>query len=35
MSSDGTPIDAAAVRKRFERLKAKLGELARQQGLIG
>jgi RNA polymerase sigma-70 factor (ECF subfamily) len=35
MSSDGTPIDAAAVRKRFERLKAKLGELARAQGLIG
>jgi RNA polymerase sigma-70 factor, ECF subfamily len=35
MSSEGEPIDAAAIRKRFERLKAKLGELARQQGLIG
>jgi RNA polymerase sigma-70 factor (ECF subfamily) len=35
MSSDGVPIDAAAVRKRFERLKIKLGELARAQGLIG
>ncbi len=34
MSSDGTPVDPATVRKRFERLKAKLGELARQQGLI-
>jgi RNA polymerase sigma-70 factor (ECF subfamily) len=34
MSSHGEPIDAAAVRKRFERLKAKLGALARQQGLI-
>ena len=29
------PIDAAAIRKRFERLKVKLGELARKQGLIG
>jgi RNA polymerase sigma-70 factor (ECF subfamily) len=35
MSSDGAPIDAAAIRKRFERLKVKLGELARKQGLIG
>jgi len=35
MSSSGAPVDAATVRKRFERLKAKLGELARQQGLIG
>jgi RNA polymerase sigma-70 factor (ECF subfamily) len=34
MSSGGDPIDAAAVRKRFERLKAKLAELARKQGLI-
>jgi RNA polymerase sigma-70 factor, ECF subfamily len=34
MSSDGEPIDAVAVRKRFERLKTKLGELARRQGLI-
>jgi len=35
MSSDGEPVDAATMRKRFERLKAKLGELARSQGLIG
>jgi RNA polymerase sigma-70 factor (ECF subfamily) len=34
MSSGGEPIDSAAVRKRFERLKAKLGDLARRQGLI-
>jgi RNA polymerase sigma-70 factor (ECF subfamily) len=34
MSSDGAPLDAAAVRKRFERLKGKLGDLARKQGLI-
>jgi RNA polymerase sigma-70 factor (ECF subfamily) len=34
MSSSGEPLDAAAVRKRFERLKSKLGELARRQGLI-
>jgi len=34
MSSDGEPLDPAAVRKRFERLKTKLGELARAQGLI-
>ncbi len=34
MSSGGDPVDAAAARKRFERLKAKLGELARKQGLL-
>jgi RNA polymerase sigma-70 factor (ECF subfamily) len=34
MSSGGEVIDAAALRKRFERLKARLGELARQRGLI-
>ena len=34
MSSGGEPIDPATVRKRFERLKAKLAELARRQGLI-
>jgi RNA polymerase sigma-70 factor (ECF subfamily) len=34
MSSGGEAIDAPAVRKRFERLKAKLGELARRQGLL-
>jgi RNA polymerase sigma-70 factor (ECF subfamily) len=34
MSSGGDPLDPAAMRKRFERLKAKLAELARQQGLL-
>lgn len=34
MSSGGAALDAATVRKRFERLKAKLAELARRQGLI-
>ncbi len=34
MSSSGEPIDSAAVRQRFARLKTKLGELARGQGLI-
>ena len=35
MSSDGTATDPASIRKRFERLKDRLGQLARQQGLIG
>jgi len=34
MSSEGEPLDPATMRKRFERLKAKLGELARRQGLL-
>jgi len=34
MSSGAEPIDAAALRKRFERLKVRLGELARARGLI-
>lgn len=34
MSSGGDPVDAPALRKRFERLKARLGELARARGLI-
>ena len=34
MSSGGEQLDSVSVRKRFERLKAKLGELARRQGLI-
>jgi RNA polymerase sigma-70 factor (ECF subfamily) len=34
MSSGGSRLDTAAVRKRFERLKVKLAELARRQGLI-
>jgi len=34
MSSGGEPVDAATVRQRFSRLKTRLGELARRQGLI-
>jgi RNA polymerase sigma-70 factor (ECF subfamily) len=34
MSSGGEPVDAATVRQRFSRLKVRLGDLARQQGLI-
>ena len=34
MSSPGETVDAAAVRKRFERLKARLGEEARRRGLL-
>jgi RNA polymerase sigma-70 factor, ECF subfamily len=34
ISEDGDPVDEAAVRKRFERLKAKLAERARDAGLL-
>jgi len=34
LSDDGAPVDEAALRKRFERLKEKLGRLARQRGLV-
>ena len=34
LSSDDEPLDSAAVRKRFERVKAKLAKLARAQGLL-
>jgi len=34
LSSEGDPIDAAAVRKRFERVKERLAKLAKEQGLI-
>lgn len=34
LSSEGRPVDSAAVRKRFERVKEKLAKLAREQGLI-
>jgi RNA polymerase sigma-70 factor (ECF subfamily) len=34
LSTDASPVNAAALRKRFERLKAKLARLAREQGLI-
>ena len=35
LSAAGTPATAAALRKRFERLKARIAELARAQGLLG
>jgi len=34
MRADGEPATPAALRERFERLKEKLGRLAREQGLI-
>jgi RNA polymerase sigma-70 factor (ECF subfamily) len=34
LSDDGAPITAAALRKRFERLKDRLRELARAEGLL-
>jgi RNA polymerase sigma-70 factor, ECF subfamily len=34
LSSEGDPVDAAAARKRFERVKDKLARLAKEQGLL-
>lgn len=34
MASEGEPVQAPALRKRFERLKARLKELARDEGLL-
>ncbi len=34
LSSEGDPLDSAAVRKRFERVKDKLAKLAKEQGLL-
>lgn len=34
LSSDGDPVTAPALRKRFERLKERLRELARDEGLL-
>lgn len=34
-SSEESPLDAAAARKRFERLKVRLRELAQAEGLLG
>ena len=34
LSEDGAKVDEATLRKRFERLKAKLARLAREEGLI-
>lgn len=34
MAGEGDPVDAATLRKRFERLKDKLAQLARAKGLL-
>ncbi|MBK9517868.1 MAG: sigma-70 family RNA polymerase sigma factor [Anaeromyxobacter sp.] len=34
LSAEGAPVEAATLRKRFERLKGRLGRLAREQGLL-
>ncbi len=34
LSDEGTPVTSAALRKRFERLKDRLGQMAKEQGLI-
>jgi RNA polymerase sigma-70 factor (ECF subfamily) len=34
LSTESAPVTAAALRKRFERLKARLAELARAEGLL-
>jgi RNA polymerase sigma-70 factor (ECF subfamily) len=34
LSHEGDPVDAPALRKRFERLRDKLARLAREQGLV-
>ena len=34
MREGGEPVDEAALRKRFERVKTRLGELARERGLV-
>jgi RNA polymerase sigma-70 factor (ECF subfamily) len=35
LAADGKPVEAATLMKRFERVKTKLGELARARGLLG
>jgi len=34
LAAEGEPVDEVALRKRFERLKTKLTELAREEGLL-
>lgn len=34
MSSEGEPVEAAALRKRFERLRERLAALARERGML-
>jgi RNA polymerase sigma-70 factor (ECF subfamily) len=35
MAGEGTEVDPATLMKRFERIKLKLGKLARERGLLG
>jgi RNA polymerase sigma-70 factor (ECF subfamily) len=35
LAEEGTTVEAATLMKRFERIKAKLGRLARERGLLG
>ncbi len=35
LSEEGEPVTAAALRKRFERLKERIAQLARERGLVG
>jgi len=35
LAGDGTPVSPATLMKRFERIKARLGKLARERGLLG
>lgn len=35
LGRDGSPIESATLRKRFERLKERLATLARERGLVG
>jgi RNA polymerase sigma-70 factor (ECF subfamily) len=35
LAAEGEPIEPATLMKRFERIKARLGELARARGLLG
>jgi RNA polymerase sigma-70 factor (ECF subfamily) len=35
MAGDGTPVEPATLMKRFERVKARLGKLAKERGLLG
>jgi RNA polymerase sigma-70 factor (ECF subfamily) len=35
LSGEGPPLEPAALRKRFERLKERLAQLARSRGLVG
>jgi RNA polymerase sigma-70 factor (ECF subfamily) len=35
LAAEGTPVEPATLMKRFERVKARLGRLARERGLLG